>query len=194
MWHGACTANISFASSGQLGYDITSGNILSFQNAIGNCSDATQPVNAVVYDLNGSIMTALGPTIIPSWAFRGHLHRRCSRNFTRGWTVLNGRFIDGQPDSSSHASVSLEVFKTVLVHEFGHLIGLDHSQVNLNCYTDASCSSEEMAGCLCSPCCWTIRTNTLKTDDVAAISARDPASDFGATTGRIQGNVLFSDG
>ena len=37
-------------------------------------------------------------------------------------------------------------------------------------------------------------TNTLKTDDVAAISALYPASNFSSTTGRIQGHVLFSDG
>ena len=37
-------------------------------------------------------------------------------------------------------------------------------------------------------------TNTLKTDDVAAVSALYPASNFSSTTGRIQGHVLFSDG
>lgn len=196
VWHGAGTADISFVSSGQLGYDINSGNILSFQNAIGNCSDATQPVNAVVYDLNGSIMTALGYDNNSILGFSGAICADdTAGNFTRGWTVLNGRFIDGQPDSPSHASVSLEVFKTVLVHEFGHLIGLDHSQVNLNCYTDDSCSSAEMAGLpIMFPVLLNDVTNTLKTDDVAAISALYPASNFSSTTGRIQGNVFFSDG
>ena len=37
-------------------------------------------------------------------------------------------------------------------------------------------------------------TNTLKADDVAAVSALYPASTFSSTTGRIQGRVLFSDG
>ena len=60
VWHSASTADISFSNSGQLSSDITSSNILTFQNAIGDCSDTTQPINAVVYDLNGSIMTALG--------------------------------------------------------------------------------------------------------------------------------------
>jgi hypothetical protein len=196
VWHGASTADISFTNLGQLGADITSSNILTFQNAIGNCSDATQPINAVIYDLNGSIMTALGYDNNSILGFSGAI---CSDDaagiYTRGWTVLNGRFIDGQPDSSSHASVSLDVFKTVLIHEFGHLIGLDHSQINLNCYMDSSCSAEDMAGLpVMFPVLLKNVTNTLKTDDVAAVSALYPASIFSSSTGRIQGNVMFTDG
>jgi len=108
---------------------------------------------------------------------------------------LNGRFIDGQPDSSSHSSVTLDVFKAVLTHEFGHLIGLDHSQINLNCYTDSSCSTEDMEGLpVMFPVLLDNATNTLKADDVAAVSVLYPASNFSSTTGRIQGRVLFSDG
>ena len=196
VWHSASTANISFSNSGQLSSDITSTNILSFQNGIGNCSDAAQPINAIVYDLNGSILTALGYDNNSTLGFSGAV---CTDDtagtYTRGWTVLNGRFIDGQPDSYSNPEVTLGVFKTVLTHEFGHLIGLDHSQINLDCYTDFSCSAADMAGLpVMFPVLLDGVTNTLKTDDVAALSAIYPASDFSATTGRIQGNVVFSDG
>ena len=87
---------ISVFRVGQLGSDITSGNILSFQNAIGNCSDTSQPINAIVYDLNGSIMTALGYDNNSILGFSGAICADdTAGNFTRGWTVLNGRFIDG---------------------------------------------------------------------------------------------------
>ena len=196
VWQGAGTANISFLSSGQLSSDITSANILTFQNSIDGCSDATQPTNAIIYDVNGSIMTALGYDNNSILGFSGPI---CTDDvagtFTRGWTVLNGRFIDGQPDSPSHASVTLDVFKAVLTHEFGHLIGLDHSQINLNCLTNASCPAADMAGVpVMFPILLDNATNTLKTDDLAAVSALYPASNFSSTTGRIQGNVLFSDG
>lgn len=196
VWHSASTADVSFLNSGQLSSDITSSNILSFRNAIGDCSDTTQPINAIVYDVNGSIMTDLGYDNNSILGFSGAI---CADDttgtFTRGWAVLNGRFIDGQPDSSSHASVTLDVFKAVLTHEFGHLIGLDHSQINLNCMTDTSCSTEDMAGLpVMFPVLLDNATNTLKTDDVAAVSALYPASNFSSTTGRIQGRVLFSDG
>ena len=196
VWQSASTANISFSSSGQLSSDITSSNILSFQNGIGGCSDATQPTNAIIYDVNGSIMTALGYDYNSILGFSSAI---CADDtagiFTRGWTVLNGRFIDGQPDSPSHASVTLDVFKAVLTHEFGHLIGLDHSQINLNCLTATSCPAADMAGLpVMFPILLDNATNTLKADDVAAVSALYPASTFSSTTGRIQGRVLFSDG
>jgi len=196
VWHSASTADISFSSSGQLSSDITSSNILTFQNAISACSDTTQPINAIVYDLNGSIMTALGYDNNSILGFSGPICADdASGFFTRGWTVLNGRFIDGQPDSSSHSSVTLDVFKAVLTHEFGHLIGLDHSQINLNCYMDSSCSTEDMEGLpVMFPVLLDNATNTLKADDVAAVSVLYPASNFSSTTGRIQGRVLFSDG
>ena len=196
VWHSASTANISFSSSGQLSSDIISSNVLSFNNSISGCSDESQPTNAVIYDVNGSIMTALGYDNNSILGFSGAI---CADDktgtFTRGWTVLNGRFIDGQPDSSSHASVTLAVFKAVLTHEFGHLIGLDHSQINLNCLTATSCPAADMAGLpVMFPILLDNATNTLKADDVAAVSALYPASTFSSTTGRIQGRVLFSDG
>lgn len=196
VWHRASTANINFLNTGQLSSDITSVNALSFQNALGDCSDATQPVNAIVYDLDGSIMTALGYDNNSVLGFAGAICTDdAAGTYTRGWTVLNGRFIDGQPDSTSHSSVTLDAFKTVLTHEFGHMIGLDHSQINLNCYTESSCPAGERAAVpLMFPVLLNGAANVLKTDDVAAVSVLYPASNFSATTGRIQGNVMFSDG
>jgi hypothetical protein len=196
VWQSASTASISFTNTGQLSADITSNNIFNFQNAIGVCTDSAQPANAVIYDLNGSIMTALGYDNNSVLGFSAAI---CTDDtagtYTRGWTVLNGRFIDGQPDSSSHASVTVAVFKAVLTHEFGHLIGLDHSQINLNCYTDSSCSAADLAGVpIMFPVLLDNVTNTLKTDDIAAVSALYPAPNFSSSTGRIQGNVVFSDG
>ncbi len=195
-WHRADTAEINFLNTGSLSSDITSSNIRTFMNSIMGCGDAIQPVNSVVYDLNGSIMTALGYDNNSVLGFSAAI---CTNDaagvYTRGWVVLNGRFIDGQPDSPSHSSATLDVFKTVLTHEFGHLIGLDHSQINLNCYTDTSCSAEDMAGVpLMFPVLLDDATNVLKKDDVAAVSALYPSPDFDATTGHIQGNVMFSDG
>jgi hypothetical protein len=115
--------------------------------------------------------------------------------FTRGWSVLNGRFIDGNPETPSHQTVTLDDFKTIFIHEFGHLLGLDHSQINLNCLTDDSCSAEEMDGVpMMFPILLDGAQSTLNIDDKAALSMLYPAPNFDSTTGRIQGRVLFSDG
>jgi len=196
VWQDVDTSDITFQSAGLLDYDVTVNNIVAFANALGRCSDSTQPANAIVYDIDGSIIQELGMDNNSTLGFAGII---CSDDtngiYTRGWSVLNGRFIDGSPDTSSHQTVTLDEFRTAFIHEFGHLIGLDHSQINLNCLTGASCPADDAAGMpLMFPILLEETTATLKTDDKAAVSMLYPASNFGITTGRIQGHVLFSDG
>ncbi len=197
VWQGVSTAEISFENSGQLDSNVTAGNITIFMNAIGGCSDTSQPVNAIVYDLNGSIIAALGMDNNSVLGFAGHVcSDDVSGTYTRGWSVLNGRFIDGQSNTPSHRTVTIDEFKATFIHEFGHLIGLDHSQINLNCLTDkASCTSEDLSGL---PTMFPVLTNISqsipKTDDTAMLSALYPAPNFDVTTGRIQGRVFFADG
>jgi hypothetical protein len=86
--------------------------------------------------------------------------------------------------------------KAVMIHEFGHLIGLDHAQVNLDCLTDSSCDGidgvptmfpvliDEDGGAMSTPAA----------DDVAALSALYPGASFTSSMGRITGHVFFSDG
>jgi hypothetical protein len=149
-----------------------------------------------VYDVNGSVLNALGYDNNSVLGFAGIV---CTDDaagvFTRGWSVMNGRFIDGNPRTPSHDTVSLELFKTTFTHEFGHQLGLDHSQINLNCLTDISCPREDLAGVpMMFPVLLDEELPYLKTDDKAAISVLYPSDSFSSTTGRIQGRVLFSDG
>jgi hypothetical protein len=194
-WRNVSTANISFQNSGQISIDVTASNVLSFYNGILACSDSSQPTNAIIYDVDGSLMTALG---VDNNSVLGFSSALCANDttgtYTRGWAALNGRFIDGQANSTSHASVALDTFQAVLTHEFGHLIGLDHSQINLNCLTEG-CTATDLAGVpTMFPVLLDVSQATPKTDDIAALSAIYPASSFSSSKGRIQGRVLFSDG
>ncbi len=47
-----------------------------------------------------------------------------------GQAVLNGRFINGV-NTAADPEVPLEEFKGAVFHEIGHLIGLDHTQINI---------------------------------------------------------------
>jgi hypothetical protein len=195
-WQNAATANIKFQYTGQLSNDITSDNILTFQDGIADCGDSLQPVNGIIYDVDGSAIEALG---MDKNSVIGFSAAVCADDqigvYTRGWSVLNGRYIDGLPDSSSHSSLTLEAFKTAVTHQFGHLIGLDHSQINLNCLTDQSCPAEDMSGLpLMFPTLLDGMKAALGPDDIASLSVLYPGSSFSATTGRVQGRVFFSDG
>jgi len=181
---------------GPLSSDVTSSNISSFYNAIANCSDATQPVASIVYDVDGSIVRALGMDNNSTLGFAENI---CADDaagiYTRSWSVLNGRFIDGSASTASHQTVSLSLFTNAFIHEFGHIFGLDHSQINLNCLTNAPCSTDDMAGLpIMFPILLDNSTSNLKTDDIAALSSLYPAASFSLTTGHIQGRVLFADG
>jgi len=196
VWQDVNTSDISFQNVGELDYDVTGNNILTFMNALGNCEDASRPVNSIVYDLNGSALTALGYDNNSVLGFAGSI---CTDDvngiYTRGWSVLNGRFIDGSPDTINHQTVTLEEFKVTFIHEFGHLIGLDHSQINLNCLTEISCPAEDQEGVpTMFPILLEESQAALKTDDKAALSLLYPNPSFELTTGRVQGRVLFADG
>jgi hypothetical protein len=195
-WQNVASANIGVQNVGSLNTDVTSSNYLTFQNALGRCSDSSQPVVSIVYDMDGSIIRAMGMDNNSVLGFAGLI---CSNDttgvFARSWSVMNGRFIDGSADTPSHQTVSLNVFQQSFVHEFGHLLGLDHSQVNLNCLTNLACSAEDLAGLpVMFPVLLDNATPNLKTDDIATLSMLYPAGNFASSTGRIQGTVFFADG
>ena len=178
-----------------------------FDAFINNCNPPVAPAptntqNVVVYDADGSITNAiLGAgqnTMVIGFAGAVCISTAPSNRLTRGRAVLNGRFIDGLPLPPDLPS---DKYQEVFVHEFGHLIGLDHSQINMEIFkgqndTDTLCGiplmfpvlfrnvgSRTALGCL-----------PLAADDEAWVSSLYPDASFAATFGRIEGNVVFSDG
>ena len=198
-WQDVPTATISFSSSGPLGADVTALNIMPVMDALENCSTlpgdpggGIAKPRTIIYDTDGSILEGLGedPNSVLGFATALCLTTDgVNNNFNRGFALINGQFVTG-PTSTT-------LVKAVMIHEFGHMIGLDHSQINLNCLTSYCLpGSDDLEGV---PTMFPVlidepAMSTLATDDIAAISALYPESTFPTSTGRITGHVFFSDG
>jgi hypothetical protein len=204
-WQDVNTASITFALAGSLGANVTAANYVSVENAINSCSNVpalppggvAKPVS-VIYDTDGSIIDAtLGvgqSNSILGFAYPTCLTSDGTNNFyNRGLALMNGK---GTTDAELDA---------IMIHEFGHMLGLDHSQVNVEC-NPAGCFDADAASGL--PTMFPIlvdeaEMSTPATDDIAGISAlypetvNDPPNGkvpFVSTTGRITGQIFFSDG
>ncbi len=201
VWQAVPTANIAFRQAGQLPQDVTSYNILTVLNDMAACSTPLDPNSAtviardrtVIFDTDGSAIEALGGdpsgvlgfTMPLCWSSDG-----TTNFYQRTAAVFNGQF-------ASSANTTME---STMIHEFGHMIGLDHSQINLQCLMDF-CTGSELAGV---PIMFPVDISdriTLSTDDEAGISLLYPETANNppdrvpfSTLGRIQGHVYFSDG
>ncbi|MCJ7501755.1 MAG: hypothetical protein MUP80_01675 [Acidobacteriia bacterium] len=208
VWQDVATANISFAkdasNNGKLGADVTADNIMAVLNSIEGCGalGSIAKDRSIIYDVDGTAVAALlgeeNKTTVLGFASVACASSNGvdSNYYLRGYAVLNGIFLDGV-NNATNPEVTVTGFKAVMIHEFGHLIGLDHSQINLNCLTSyCAPGSDDLEGV---PTMFPVLINdaamsTLATDDIAAISALYPESTFPTSTGRITGHVFFSDG
>jgi len=191
------TSTLTFSPAAQLSTDIQTGaQYLSLQNDLENCSVPLPPgslakARSIIYDDKyGSILQDLGEDPNSTLGFAAPLcftTDGTNNNFNRGLALINGKFVTGTPSSTT-------LVKAVMIHEFGHMIGLDHSQINLDCLANPSCAGIDGVPTMFPVLIDEQAMSTLATDDIAAISALYPTSNFASSTGRITGHVLFSDG
>jgi Matrixin len=203
-WSNVSTANINFpvTPTGHLGVDVTGSNVLPVDNAVNDCTTLpgppaggiAQPVT-IMYDADGSIIRYFGAD---PGSTLGMATALCPTSdgihntYNRGEAILNGS-----------SNLSATALTSVMRHEFGHMLGLDHSQINLDCLNNtSSCKVDgSIAGVpLMFPVL--LQDNEVpNTDDMAGISALYPVTGTPATgktllntLGEIQGQVLFTDG
>jgi hypothetical protein len=192
-WQGISTTSISFQNAGSLGADVTANNIGAVENALYNCSTlpgdpagGIAKPRTIVYDRDGSIIQSWGED--PN-SVLGEATPLCltsdgtNNNFNRGFAIINGKWAS-----------STTIVKAVMTHEFGHLIGLDHAQVNLDCLDNPSCDGIDGLPTMFPVLIDDVAMSTPAADDVAAISALYPGPRLTSSMGRITGHVFFSDG
>jgi uncharacterized repeat protein (TIGR01451 family) len=209
-WQAVATSTVSFTNSGAIadgpasgcfsGGDRDADTVAEF-----NCIGVTG--NPVIFDNDGTITDALFGPGNSTLGFAGPAAQAVGgiAEFVAARAVLNGRFRDG---NGANGESSVSEFEATLLHEFGHFLGLGHSQINLNCLTaiqQGSCASfgddtfglptmfpVSIGGLEESP--GVAPERTLSDDDIAWVSRLYPDANFNTTFGTLSGTVFFSDG
>ena len=229
-WSAVPTANLSFTNAGGLlavGSFPANGDVKSVNDFLAVTGDVTGQAadpnscngggqSPIMFDADGSIFDGLGlPPEVIGFAFQCAFNPTTGKIISAG-AILNGRFQDGinNPNAGNFELTAAE-FDQAFTHEFGHFIGLGHSQINVDVLLNAiktgvpTCSTDDNAGMplmfpvlgLC-----TARTTAglpiLAVDDAAWISKLYPVTSpppvgktsFNLAYGTISGTVFFSDG
>jgi len=189
-WAGVATASISFTNAGALPADVTAANAATY---LGVCGDNLNPV---VFDTDGSIVRTLfgiGNENVILGAAGPDCGTFTPPAITEASAILNGRFIDGI-NTQLNPEIALTDFQAVFTHEFGHYIGLDHSQINLTEAFDGNPANDNAVATMFPILVNGAEQATLNLDDLVSVSMLYPAATFFASSGAIQGSVLRPDG
>jgi hypothetical protein len=167
--------------------------VTEFNAVSSSCKSGVQ--SPVVFDANGSILTALGldPDII---GFAGPCAPPNGSHFVTAIIFMNGAFQDG---STGNHELTASQFDEAITHEIGHFIGLDHSQINVSALS-GDCSIDNRAGLplmfpfAACPSRTSLGLPIISPDDAAWASSLYPNSSFSTSYGFIEGEIHFIDG
>ena len=185
VWEDVPSSSISFASAGSLPVDVTGSNVFDILDVRGD------GISPIVFDHDGSVIDA----VFGLGASRDTLGFTAiefgqSDRILEAQAVLNGTVLDGDP---TNPDVSRESFLATIVHEFGHYINLDHSQINSELAFDGDVSNDDGVPTMFPISLGSAKT-TLHLDDIATVSTLYPGPDFATSTGSIEGEILLGNG
>lgn len=159
------------------------------------------PPVVIIFDEDGSIITDYmqGDTTAKNGVVGLGHNTPGSDTLTikTGFVILNGRMVNGNPVSTDDNEVLLDNFKSAILHEIGHLLNVDHSQLNLdvaqNCTGDNCAQSEGITTMF--PFLFPDKSApqlSLHNDDKAAVSYLYPSPAFVSNFCIIEGDIVDS--
>lgn len=204
-WADISTVDLDFSVvEGQLG-SVDGDNYGTFLAGVTGSEDSTAAVNdglnPVLFDDDGDIIAAVTGS---SNRFRvlGFANPAgFSDDFSEirdGQAVINCRCLAGNPNGACSVGGSTVTFSDdetdfTIIHEMGHFINLDHTQVNDDLNDDDAADDDDL------PTMYPVSVTpalqlTPQRDDIVAISHLYPNSTFNSSTCQLQGDLLDRDG
>jgi uncharacterized protein (TIGR03437 family) len=187
LWQNVPTASLTIQRAGTLPVDVTAANFSSYRQ--NNNSD---PYHPIIFDTDGTITDAVlgagASNFIagfggPGWTVGGPT----DGEITDASAILNAKYF-----TSGYGS--LTEFKAAMLHEFGHFLGLGHSQVNLGTAFDREALfNNNYTLPIMFPLFLGERPIELTWDDRAQLTRLYPGG-AASTTGTIKGRVYLADG
>ncbi|MDP2759323.1 MAG: BACON domain-containing carbohydrate-binding protein, partial [Sideroxyarcus sp.] len=177
LWTNVNTSTVTLARGSDLPVNVTTANYSTYSN---NISDGISPV---IYDSDGSIIDML----------YGVGAKNSTLGFAgSGWYVYPTycQYAEGSAVINGYITKSDTEMKITLAHEVGHLIGLDHTQIDS---TQGLSSSYPSNYPLMYPIAYRDAVS-LHEDDVAAVSALYPESNLSSVYGQLSGTFTQTGG
>ena len=176
LWTNVPTATISLTRGADVPVDVTTANVLTYYDYNNSIPLAPDGLNPVIYDNDGSIIDLIMGTGANNsvLGFAGSFWSGC--HYLEGQAVINGKF-----------SADTALMTTVMAHELGHFIGLDHTDLN----AAQGLSSANYP--LMYPVAYR-SSISLGDDDVSAITSLYPDTNVAASYGTLQGNFRTTGG